>query len=430
MSQNHVCDLPILKTSLISPSSSAHVHEASASRLQTMVEDFCSRDDLSSYDPYDIWKTHLGFRVKNLFNCRPFVGLFPAALLALLDNLLNQKLRLFYSPIEYPVVRAFAALSLLNLYRNKPDPHFLKDAERHLQWLLTRSCPGYSGCCWGLGFPHAVSSTLIYDRQTPFTTITAYVLEAFVRFSELSNDTRFHSVIESIFRFFHKDVQVMEEDDEALATSYGPLRDRTVINAVSYTMYAYALFYGYAPNEQKEQIKARVTKLYAYIRRHQRADGSWYYSPHGRSFIDCFHSCIVLKNIIKSDRIVKLENARRLVTAGYEYLITSFLDKRNFLFKRFSVTNKPGLVRFDLYDNAEALNLALLVGDFKLAETLMDSVLKHFCRRSDIYSQIGFIGGRRYRNTFRWALMPFLYAVSQMLQEKDSWARWPSIRLS
>ena len=261
-----------------------------------------------------------------------------------------------------------------------------------------------------------MSSDLTYDRCTPYSTMTPYALEAFVSFSETTQDARYRPVIESIFRFFDNDIQVMEEDEEALATSYVPFRDRIVINAVSYTMYAYSLFAPYAPAEQKGRIETRIRKLYAYVRRNQQPDGSWFYSPHGRSFIDCFHSCIVLKNVIKSDRIVKLEGSSTVVAAGYDYLRQSFLDQRHFLFKRFSVTNKPGLIRFDLYDNSEVLNLALLLGDWRLAESLLASVLKHFCSGLDIYSQIDFMGGRRNKNTLRWAVMPFLYAASQMVQ--------------
>jgi len=395
---------------------SPELGESTASYLEVLIERFCARDDLSTYDPYDIWKTKLGFGVKKLFNRRRGLGLFPAAVLALFDDLLNYKFRcVFYIRNEYPIVRAMAALCLLNLYRTNPDPRLLEGAERHLQWLVTNSCKGYSGCCWGLGFPHAVSRDLVYDRDTPFSVITPYALEAFVSFSQIAGATRFRSVIESIFRFFDNDIQVMEEDEKVMATSYGPFRDRTVVNAVSYTMYSYSLVLPYAPRHQVDRIEEKVRKLYAYIRREQRADGSWFYSSHGGSFIDCFHSCIVLKNVIKTDRIVKLQDSAALVAAGYEYLRKAFLDEQHFLFKRFSIANKPGLVRFDLYDNAEILNLALLLGDFRLAQSLLASIIQRFCRGIDVYSQIDFIGARRNKNTLRWAVMPFLYAVSQMV---------------
>ncbi|HYM08911.1 MAG TPA: hypothetical protein VEU11_20330 [Terriglobales bacterium] len=386
--------------------------------MEALIQHFCARHDLSTYDPYDIWKTALGFRVKELYNSWPHLGLAPAAILALFDDVVNNELRISYTRSEYPIVRAMAALCLLNLYHRNRAPHLLEDANRHLEWLVAHSCSGYSGYCWGLGFPNAVSRNLVYSRDTPYSTMTPYALEAFVCFSQASQRARFHPVIKSIVRFFDYDIQVMEEDEQALATSYGPFRDRTVINAVSYTMYSYSLLLPYASPRHTQRIEAKVRKLYAFIRRHQRTDGSWFYSPHGRSFIDCFHSCLVLKNIIKCDRIVKLADAAAVVAVGYAYLKRSFLDERIFLFKRFSVKNKPGLVRFDLYDNAEALNLALLLGDACLAQSLLASVLEHFCRGLDIYSQIDVFGGRRNKNTLRWAVMPFLYAVSQMVRSQ------------
>jgi hypothetical protein len=391
------------------------LQESTVAYLTALIEHFCAQNDLSSYDPYDIWKTSLGFHVKKLYFRHPRVGLLPAAALSLFDDLVNGELRLFYTRDEYPIVRALAALCLLNLYRRERHPGYLAVARRHLHWLLANSCEGYSGYCWGLGFENAVSSDLVYGSRTPFSTITPYALEAFVHYSELTGDTEFHPAIESIFRFFDNDIRAMEEDEEALATSYGPFRDRTVLNATSYTMYSYSLYLAYSPKSQKPRMEAKIRKLYGFIRRNQRSDGSWFYSPHGRSFIDCFHSSIVLKNVIKTDRILGLHDAEPVVKAGYEYLKKSFLDERHFLFKRFSVANKPGLVRFDLYDNAEVLNLAMLLGDVGLVGRLLPSVIRHFCKGLDVHSQIDFIGARRNRNTLRWAVMPFLYAVSAIV---------------
>ena len=245
------------------------LRESTALYLQALIERFCARQDLAAYDPYDVWKTSLGFRVKKLYNRRPRLALAPAAALALFDNLVNQKLCLFYAPGEYPIVRAMAALCLLNLYRNNADHALLENADRHLQWLLSNSCPGHSGYCWGLGFANPISRDLFYDRDAPLSTMTPYALEAFVTFAQVTGDTRFHPVIESIFRFFDNDIQVMEEDEEAMATSYGSFRDRIVINAVSYTMYSYALCLPFAAPRQAARMEAKIGKLYAYIRRHQ-----------------------------------------------------------------------------------------------------------------------------------------------------------------
>ncbi|MCU1335694.1 MAG: hypothetical protein JWO19_1275, partial [Bryobacterales bacterium] len=46
------------------------VPESTAAHLKALIEHFCDRDDLSSYDPYDIWNTALGLSVKKLYNRR------------------------------------------------------------------------------------------------------------------------------------------------------------------------------------------------------------------------------------------------------------------------------------------------------------------------------------------------------------------------
>lgn len=383
--------------------------------MKALIERFCASEDLATYDPYDIWKTALGFRVKDLYNRRRWAGLVPAALLGSFDNFFNNKRRWFYATQEYPIVRAMAALCLINLYRQSGSGRYLEFAERHLEWLVAHSCTGYSGPCWGLGFPHAMSAEIVYDTNTPFSTHTPYALEAFIGFREASGERRFESVVKGILEFFDRDLHTMEEDDEVLATSYGPRHDHVVVNAISYALYAYSLLLPYAPAKRSENLKVKIGRLYRYVRRHQRSDGSWFYSPHGRPFIDCFHSCIVLKNLIKASRAVELTASTAVVQAGYAYLKRAFLDEREFLFRRFSIRNKPSLVRFDLYDNAEALNLALLLGDLDLADGLLSSVLQRFVVGPNIYSQIDVLGGRRNRNTLRWAVMPLLYAMSQRI---------------
>jgi hypothetical protein len=385
--------------------------------LRNLVEHFCVKDDLSTYDPYDIWKTRLGLQVKCGYNSRPYLALAPAGLLALVDNVLDNRVRLFYQPKEYAVVRAMAALCLVNLYGSSGERRLILAARRHIEWLIANSCSGFSGHCWGLGVTHAATRDIVYNENTPFSTITPYALEAVIAFNQVFKEKSLRPVIDSIFTFFDSDIKVMEEDSHAMATSYGPFKDRTVINAVTYTMYAYSLLLPHVPRHRHSEIQTKIGKLYEYVRRHQRPDGSWLYSPHGRSFIDCFHSCIVLKNIVKTHRLVGLPDAPNTVAAGYEYIKKAFLNEQLFLFTRFAVKNKPGLVKFDLYDNAEVLNLSVLLGDTSLAMRLVESIMAHFCRGFEVYSQIDYLGFRRKKNTLRWAVMPFLHAASSLLEK-------------
>ena len=390
---------------------------APACCMRNIVEQFCCRDDLSTSDPYDIWKTGVGFAVKNLYNRHRWAALAPAVALAVFDGFVNNRLRLFYCRQEYPVVRALAALSLLNLHRTHPAPRYLEYIRKHLHWLAAHSCGGYKGIGWGINFNHAVSKDLCYDANTPFVTITPYCLEAFVVYERLTDDSSFRELVNGVFRFLEEDILVMEETDEYMATSYAPMRDRIVLNASSYAMYCYALLLAYLPLQEQSRIVGKIRKLYGFLKTTQRQGGAWLYSPEGKSFIDCFHSCIVLKNLIKTDRIVGLPGSEETILSGYEYIKRSFLNRTQFLFRRFSMANRPHLARFELYDNAEMLNIGILLHDRELVETLSASIERHFCRKAAIYSQIDILGIRRNKSMLRWAIMPYLYAISQRSEE-------------
>lgn len=382
--------------------------------MEELIGRLCARDALLTYDPYDLWKTKLGFIVKNLYNNHPLIGLFPAVMLTLYDTFINNERRHFYTPQEYPIVRAWAALTLLNIYERTHYDWALLYARNHLEWLKENTCQGYSGYCWGVNFDYAVNKCLIYDQNMPLSTITPYPLEAFIRYTEISGDERFLDVICGIFNFFDNDIEVLEENDRYMVTSYAAMKDRKVINAVSYTMYSLSILLPYISELDHEKLKLRIEKLYAYIVNNQKDDGSWLYSPEGKSFTDCFHSCIILKNLIKTDRVVRLNDCNRIVDQGYHYLKENFFVKKAGLFKRFSVKNKPSLVKFDLYDNAEMLNLSCLMNDLSLMNLLSSTINNSFCDVKDIYSQIDIFGRKRHKNTFRWAVMPYLYALSCM----------------
>lgn len=385
--------------------------------MRELIEYYCCRDDLTTYDPYDIWKTWYGLSVKKLYNRSRIVGLIPAAVLTFFDTFLNNNLRKSYDAQEYPIVRAFAALALLNLYSSQGNLRYLSYAERHLQWLAEHPCVGYIGYSWGLGFTNAVSRDIIYKSNIPYTTMTPYALEAFVEHAQVTDDRLFMPVINGIYDFFEEEIKVMDETDEYLATSYGPLRDRIAINAVSYTMFSYALLLPYIPDDKQGAAREKIRKLYIYIRTNQNKDGSWFYSPHGNSFIDCFHSCIILKNLIKTDRLFALSDFSSVVETGYAYLKDCLFDRKHCLFRRFSVKNKPSIIRFDLYDNAEMLNLAYLLADWQFATKLAESIHQQFVKGMDIYSQLVEPGILRNKNMLRWAVMPYLYTLSQTLSQ-------------
>jgi hypothetical protein len=370
-------------------------------------------NDLTTFDPYDIWKTNIGFNVKNLFNQSRILGAMPALLLTLYDFLLNNQLRIGYKKQEYPIVRSLAAQILLNEFQKSQENSLLISAKQHLNWLVNNISVGFSGACWGLGFKWAAHKNIIYDENTPHTTHTPYALEAFHLYTQISGDQEYANVIKSCFKYYENDVCVMFEDDNNLAVSYGPFKDKTVINATSYTLFAYSIFLEYFP-EKREYIISKMLKLFSFLQKSQQKNGSWYYSTDEKSFIDCFHSCIIIKNLLKANSILKSEAVETTVHKGYQFVSDNLFNTKSMLYKRFYVNNKVSLSKFDLYDNAEMLNLANLLNDQKRVKEINAAINKYFILKNNIYSTIDFLGFKRNKNTLRWAVMPYLYALSKL----------------
>ncbi len=387
-----------------------NVHE-----LDSKIIQYCTRKNLATWDPYDIWKFKSCFNIKKYYYKQKTLALPFAALATFYDTYINNRHRTFYRQQEYPIVRAMAALALMNLYRRYKYKAYLQFAKKHIVWLLEHTCKGYSGKCWGINFRYPVKKDLVYDENTPFVTITPYIVEALHQYALLTRDPVCIAAIKSVFKFFKYDVKVLFEDADSLATSYGPIKDRIVINALSYTMYSYALLARYYLNgEDRDFAKSNITKLYQYIIDQQHESGFWMYSVEGKSFIDCFHSCFVVKNIIKANTCFKLPNSHNTVEKGYEYIKRAFWVEKDKLFKRFSLTNKLGIVKYDLYDNAEALNLAILMKDKELIRILLESICQNFYKDGHFYSMVDIFGIKRNRDMLRWAVMPLLYALSSL----------------
>lgn len=382
-----------------------------------LVENFALKEDLLTYDPYDVWKTKIGLFIKR-FYYKSKIGVIPAVLLSLFDFYINNSLRFFYKKQEYPIVRALAALSLQNTYQFSNDYRHLHFAAEHIDWLIKNASKTKNGIGWGLNFKWPVNNSIIYSADTPFSTHTPYVFEAIINHPEFQTSLIHHEVIEKVFFFFEKDIVIMYEDFDKMAISYGPLKDRIAVNAVSYGLLMYSYFYKMFP-AQKEYILNKCQKMYNYINYCQGEEGGWYYSPDvGDSFIDCFHSCFIIQNLFKSNRNLERTGADALIDKGWYYIKTNFYDSSYGLYKRFTLENKPTLVKFDLYDNAEVLHTAVLLDD-SLVDELIDSINKHFVKNLSIYSIILKDKKLKNKDNLRWAVMPLIYALSLTIKGQE-----------
>jgi hypothetical protein len=384
-------------------------------RNKILIEDYILNSSLSTYDPYDIWKTDIGVKIKKLYYKNKYIGLLPAGIITIYDLYINNNKRNKYSKQEYPITRAQAAITLLNLYEQEKNLKYIEYAKKHIDWLLDNVSTGYSGHCWGMNYDWVYTATDTYDKNTPFSTHTPYPLEALVQYYNLTKDESVLEAIKSVFLFLENDIKVMKETEDMLILSYGVEKDRIVTNANSYSMYMYALLISFLP-EKEEYIKNKIKKLYNFISSVQQDNGSWLYSPYDdNTFIDCFHSAIVVKNIIKTGKLTYLEDVDTIATRGYTYIIKSFMNNEYDLCKRFSMSNKLSLTKFDLYDNAEVLNLAIMKKDHENIQKLSNSIQKYFINeKNEIASMIDLIGKRKNFNHLRWAVVPYLNTLSKM----------------
>ncbi len=376
---------------------------------QPWIDKYLLSNDLSTYDPYDIWTTNIGLAAKKFYNAHPKAGIPAAAALQLWDLFPNNSLRLGYQKKETPIVRAFATQALLELYLIRPENRYLEAARSHLEWLKKNCSKCQHGIGWGINFEHAVSPHVVYPPFTPFATITPYILEGFCRYRTISGDQTFNPIIEKILPFFKNDLQVIKENEQLKIYSYGPFNDRVVINANSYVMYSLSLFLESAP-----ELGGDIGKIYNFVAGRQHDNGSWFYSVDQNSFIDCFHSCITLKNLIKTGQRIKLPSLNHVVGKGWDFLKKNCYDSGAKLATRFAVSNKPGIAKYDLYDNAEMLNLALLMDDHDFAQELHHSIQRHFIHNNTIYSMKDIFGFRHNKEMYRWAIMPYVYALAKM----------------
>jgi hypothetical protein len=375
----------------------------------------CYSNDLSTSDPYDIWKTDIGVNVKNLFNKNRVLGFIPATILTVWDHFVNNNARLFYKKQEFPIVRALAAMCLLNLYKAENKSEYLTTARTHLNWLIKNSSIGYSGFCWGANMIWA-SKNGIYEKATPFITHTPYALEAFIEYEKITGSKEFHYVITSVYDFIINDLYKFIDTENMLCLSYAPINEpRRVINANSYALYSLSLLHSFF-EDKSSLIQEDILRIYNFIVSNQNENGSWWYYADNKkgNFIDCFHSCFVLKNLIKASVTVSLPDSyESTIEKGYNYILDNFYDESHGLFKRFSKTDKPNLVKFDLYDNAEMLNLAYLKNDLKLYASLKNNIEKNFIKGGEVYSIIDLFNTKRNKNMLRWSIMPYLYSLSE-----------------
>lgn len=368
----------------------------------------------SSFDPYDLWMTSLGVFAKKHYYQGRVVGKLISVLIGLVDWLIPNLIRniLALKKRVYPITVAQWILSR----ENSDESEYMLD----LLLSVSSSREKIYGRCWGLGFPW-MSKNGLYDEETPFVTHTPYALEALIRIYKESESQEIKDKAYENFeasRKFLDALKVMYEKDDVLALSYAPIDEpRIVINANSYAAFSYALHASYCKLEA-QLARRRAALLVNWTISQQQPDGSWYYYADAEpgNFIDGFHTCFVLKNLIKTAQLLPEleEQTKPAVNAGIDYLNKAFIDQKTGLLRRFTERDIKDPFTWDLYDQAEYLGLLIYLGRLSEAERFLKVVYKHFYKRGHWYCRRDFLGRYWGRDFLRWGIMPLLHYEKEL----------------
>ncbi len=373
-------------------------------------------------DPYDLWSSPLGVKIRDSYYRNKISGKLAAVFLGVVDWILPEISRSILGTVKrtYPIVIGHEILRMnycgeLNATQ---AVHAIEVGNSVLSKRL-----GESECSWGLGFPW-MSKNGLYGPDIPFVTHTPYMMEALLVLEKVP------VVHDKAMEMFHgtwgflETLKVMYEDGESLALSYAPIDEpRMVVNANAYAAFAYALHAVHGKEGNCEVAKAKVERIVRWVIAQQGKNGSWFYYADNDpgNFIDCFHSCFVVKNLLKVSRLLPGFSGliKPVTDKGWAYIKNELYDNDSGLCRRFTVRAQRDPFKLDLYDQAEYLGLLVDYGLFDEASEFAEWVEKKFRKGEHWYCRIDIFGRRWGKDFLRWGIVPFWYHQARLKAEND-----------
>ncbi len=365
-----------------------------------------------SPDPYDFWATKIGIAVREKYYQGDILGKTGAIAIGMMDWLLPELSRKLFNVklLRYPIVigHTISQLALEEALKGTV-------AKKALAQIVSVSAnpAGGNGLAWGLGFPW-MSKNGLYPPSLPFITHTPYVMEALLALSK--EDATQQKAMDMFFQtwLFLEKLNVMYQKQDQLALSYAPVNEpRIVLNANSYAAFSYALHSVYGQENIRKEAAGKARKIACFVTHRINENGSWHYYADNEAgnFIDCFHSCFIIKNLLKTVKLLpELEKEiLPVVNKGWKFIRDNFYDDSSGLCRRFIERDIKDPFKLDLYDQAEYLGLLI---DFNMkheAEAFAGQVESTFKKGDNWYCRIDIFGRCWGKNFMRWGIVPFQY---------------------
>lgn len=390
--------------------------ERVAMQLHRFV-DWLDRHGETSHDHQSFFAGRWGGKAKSLYYRHPLPGAVAVAPMIFSEAFVPSVRRFFARPLRFPIADAHYAMGFALLFRLLGEPRHRERALHFAGMLEATRCPGAGRAGWGYPFDW-VTRTGVIPANTPLITTTPYCYDAFAAVHDLDPHPRWLGLMQSAAEHAFVDIADRRISDDAASAGYHPHdREGGVVNASAYR--AWLLTSAGLRFGRDDYLRAARRNL-NYVLGAQREDGSWFYATDGvRDFVDHFHTCFVLKALVRIDGITGEGWCTRAVEAGVRYYVRHLFDGED-LPRPFARAPRLTVYRRELYDYAECINLATLLRgrfpalDERLASALND-LLSHWQKPDGSFRTRRLLLGWDETPMHRWAQAQLFRSLAQWL---------------
>lgn len=336
--------------------------------------DWLNRYGETSYDFQSYYASDWGRYAKALYYTKPVLGTLAVAPMVFSEAFVPSAKSIFWKRQRFPIADAHFAMGFAFLSQlTKQESHYSK-AVHFLEVLKETRCPGYDNYCWGYPFNWETIRGTIREG-TPLITTVPYVYEAFKQVWELDRSSQWLQIMKSTADHALVDYKDIPTSATASTCSYTPDPEQSigVVNANAYRAF---LLTSAAHDFSEEKYWKVAERNLNFVLESQNDDGSWYYARDGkRGFVDHFHTCFVLKALVKIEGLTGHRGCTAAIERGIAYYVKELFDQGGSP-KPFSRRPRMTVYRRELYDYAECVNLAVLLqGRYPKLDSLLSGVL-------------------------------------------------------
>lgn len=371
-----------------------------------------------SYDQYDFWSTKYGIWSKSVYYKSRMIGAALVAPIFIAEIFCPAVRKAFVSKKRFPIADAHFMMAHVNMYHYSGDKKHLQEAEQVAAEMMKSSVPGHAGHCWGYPF-NWMTTRGLWTSGIPLMTTTVYCFEAFLALYDASGDEKYLEVAHSIFQWTMKDIKDVKLDEETNVCSYSPVDNSQIVNANAYR--SCVLIEGYKRFNNSEALD-KAKRNINFILKAQREDGSWLYAVNDErdAFVDNFHTCFVLKNLVKVNRVLKDDRIASAIKKGYNFYKEHLLDEKGEP-KPFAALGRFNVVKREMYDYAEGISLAINMQPFdknaaQITEKLVSDVTKVYQKKDGSFiTRISLFNIPNKVPYLRWSQSQLFYALTNYL---------------